>query len=54
MEGKHRTETIICIICALICVWLIICWANVVLHNGNANYDYPWWNLFTWITKGGN
>ena len=50
---KKKTETIICIICALICIWLIMCWINVVAHNGNASYEYPAWNLFSWLAKGG-
>lgn len=51
---KRRTETIIYIICTLILAWLIMCWINVIVHNGNPSYEYPWWNLFTWIAKGGN
>ena len=52
---KKKMETMFYIICVIIIAWVMICWINVVIHNGNANYEYPAWNLFTWLaTKGGN
>ena len=51
---KKKIETIFYIICVIILAWIMICWINVAIHNGNANYVYPAWNIFTWLAKGGN
>ena len=52
---KRRTETALCIICAVILAWFIISWIDVCLHNGNENPQYATWNLLTMIfSKGGN
>ena len=26
--------------------YLIVCWANVILHNTVSGYQYPQWNIF--------
>lgn len=38
-------------ICAIILAWMIVCWVNVVCHNGNKDYVYPRWNMFTWFSE---
>ena len=49
---KNRAKgNVIYIICAIIIAWVMVCWINVVLHNGNKNYVYPRWNMFTWFTE---
>lgn len=46
---KKAKANAIYIICAIILAWLIASWINVAIHNGNLNYVYPKWNVFTWF-----
>lgn len=48
---KRKIENTMYIICALIIAWIMVCWINVAIHNGNQNYVYPKWNIFTWISE---
>ena len=51
---KRRAEIAAYIICTAVLIWVLTSWINVIVHNGNPSYEYPWWNIFTWIAKGGN
>lgn len=49
---KKKIEAVVCVVCALLCVWLVICWADVILHNGMENPNYADWNIWIWLAKG--
>lgn len=40
------------VVSALATVWLVVSWADVVLHNLDPNPVYHSWNLFVLMTQG--
>jgi hypothetical protein len=40
-------EVVMLITSFLFCAWLVISWADIVLHNTNPNPEYLSWNIFT-------
>lgn len=39
-----RTIFIAC--CILLCLWFIVSYVDVVIHNLSEGYEYPSWNIF--------
>ena len=45
---QHKVALIITIVCALLLLWLIISYIDVIMHNGiGMEHIYAKWNLFT-------
>lgn len=43
---QHKVALIITIVCALLLLWLIVSYIDVIMHNG-MEHIYAKWNLFT-------
>lgn len=45
---QHKVALIITIVCALLLLWLIVSYIDVIMHNGiGIEHIYAKWNLFT-------
>lgn len=46
---KEKIEKIVITICAILLAWILLSYLNVVFHNMQIGYEYPIWNLFTYL-----
>ncbi len=49
IKRRIKKEKIVITIFAILLAWILLSYANVVLHNMQVGYSYPIWNLFTYL-----
>lgn len=49
IKRRIKKEKIVIAISVILLAWLLLSYANVVLHNMQTGYSYPIWNLFTYL-----
>lgn len=51
---KQIVCNIVTLVFIMFLAWVMLSYANVILHNMQIDYLYPVWNLFTYLQQKGN